>query len=109
MSEELIERIAAVFDPVEPLLAGDERYVDCSAARQTPRLQLNMFRSIMAGGGNGCQLFCGYTGSGKSTELNRLLAGVAQKRPSPFVVKCDANRSLNLADVDFDDILLAIV
>ncbi|BDA71787.1 hypothetical protein CAL7716_059530 [Calothrix sp. PCC 7716] len=53
-----------------------------------------------------CQLFTGHIGCGKSTELQRLKAGLEQ---SGFhVVYFESSQSLDMADVDVTDILLAI-
>ncbi len=53
-----------------------------------------------------CQLFTGHIGCGKSTELLRLKAELEQERF--HVVYFESSQSLDMADVDITDILLAI-
>ena len=53
-----------------------------------------------------CQLFTGHIGCGKSTELLALKANLENK--GFYVVYFDSSASLDLADVDVTDILLAI-
>jgi hypothetical protein len=53
-----------------------------------------------------CQLFTGHIGSGKSTELLRLKAQL--ERNEFHVIYFESSQSLDMADVDVSDILLAI-
>jgi hypothetical protein len=53
-----------------------------------------------------CQLFTGHIGSGKSTELQRLKAELAQQ--GFHAVYFESSQVLEMADVDVTDILLAI-
>ncbi len=53
-----------------------------------------------------CQLFTGHIGCGKSTELLRLKAELEQE--DFHVVYFESSQSLDMADVDITDILLAI-
>ncbi|MBD2666643.1 hypothetical protein B6N60_03973 [Richelia sinica FACHB-800] len=53
-----------------------------------------------------CQLFTGHIGCGKSTELLRLKTELEQQ--DFHVVYFESNQSLDMADVDVTDILLAI-
>ncbi|MCP6762712.1 MAG: KAP family NTPase [Fischerella sp. CENA71] len=53
-----------------------------------------------------CQLFTGHIGCGKSTELLRLKSELEQQ--SLHVVYFESSQSLDMADVDVTDILLAI-
>ncbi|OUL33065.1 KAP family P-loop domain-containing protein [Nostoc sp. T09] len=53
-----------------------------------------------------CQLFTGHIGCGKSTELLRLKAELEQQ--GFHVVYFESSQSLDMADVDVTDILLAI-
>ncbi|MEA5502272.1 ATP-binding protein [Halotia wernerae UHCC 0503] len=53
-----------------------------------------------------CQLFTGHIGCGKSTELLRLKAELEQQ--DFHVVYFESSQSLDMADVDVTDILLAI-
>ncbi len=53
-----------------------------------------------------CQLFTGHIGCGKSTELLRLKAELEQE--NFHVVYFESSQSLDMADIDVTDILLAI-
>ncbi|MGJ5628127.1 P-loop NTPase fold protein [Nostoc sp. CALU 1950] len=53
-----------------------------------------------------CQLFAGHIGSGKSTELLRLKAELEQQ--GFHVVHFESSQSLDMADIDVTDILLAV-
>jgi ABC-type nitrate/sulfonate/bicarbonate transport system ATPase subunit len=53
-----------------------------------------------------CQLFTGHIGCGKSTELLRLKAEL--EKQDFHVVYFESSQSLDMADVDVTDILLAI-
>jgi hypothetical protein len=53
-----------------------------------------------------CQLFTGHIGCGKSTELLRLKAELEQQ--GLHVVYFESSQSLDMADIDVTDILLAI-
>ncbi|MEC4813622.1 MAG: ATP-binding protein [Scytonema sp. PMC 1069.18] len=53
-----------------------------------------------------CQLFTGHIGCGKSTELQRLKTELEQQEL--HVVYFESSQSLDMADVDVTDILLAI-
>ncbi len=53
-----------------------------------------------------CQLFTGHIGSGKSTELQRLKAELAQQ--GFHAVYFESSQVMEMADVDVTDILLAI-
>ncbi|WP_414545671.1 P-loop NTPase fold protein [Nostoc sp. CCY0012] len=53
-----------------------------------------------------CQLFTGHIGCGKSTELLRLKAEL--ERQGFHVVYFESSQSLDMADVDITDILLAV-
>jgi hypothetical protein len=53
-----------------------------------------------------CQLFTGYIGCGKSTELLRLKAEL--EREGFHVVYFESSKDLEMGDIDVGDILLAI-
>lgn len=56
----------------EPLEAGDARYVDLSAVRGHEDPVTLMARTIELSAGESVQLFSGFPGTGKTTELRRL-------------------------------------
>src|SRR3972149_6681672 len=56
-----------------------------------------------------CQLLAGHNGSGKSTELYRLKKKLESSEPRFFVVYIKSHDELDRNDVDFPDILIAII
>lgn len=92
---------------LQPLLAGDTRYADCSAARGINvvkklctelRLHSSSNRHMHA-------LFTGYRGDGKTTELYRFMNSIENEyRPLYF----DAADEFDLLDFRFPDFLLGI-
>jgi Cdc6-like AAA superfamily ATPase len=108
MSEDLITKVQKEFDTIKPLPLNDRRYVECSAERGSVDLLDRMARAIRRQEST-CQLLCGYRGSGKTTELFRLRRLLESKEPRQFVVYCEADRYLNLGDVEYPDVLLGIV
>ncbi len=102
-----VDKAYAACNPGEPLMAGDSRYVDLLEARGTVRLPDIIARRIgMSEGFYHRQLVTGHRGSGKSTEL-RKLQGKLEKEGF-FVVYLDVETTLNLGEIEFLDVLLAI-
>jgi len=54
-------------------------------------------------------VFAGHEGSGKSTELVRLKDLLETQSPKYFVVHCKAEEDIDRNDVDFPEVLIAIV
>ncbi|MDI9336643.1 MAG: hypothetical protein QM520_06415 [Gammaproteobacteria bacterium] len=95
-------------NPDQPLSARDDRYVDLAQARGTKVITTTMARRI-----ENChtgeflqQLFTGHRGSGKSTELLRLKEELKSRRF--FAIYIDVEGLLDLADLDYLDVLLSI-
>ena len=95
-------------DPDVPLEAGDPRYVDLSSARGDENLAANIARGIQLTpeGRWCCQLVTGHRGSGKSTELKCLQGRLDQA--GFFTVYLDVAETLDLADVEYLDVLVAV-
>lgn len=93
----------AALDPKEALSNLDPRYVDLDAgpgARKgdgdscTEELQRTILLSEVTG--SSCQLFTGFPGSGKTTELNRLEKRFVQDHDDPtYVVRVDAEQYMD--------------
>jgi energy-coupling factor transporter ATP-binding protein EcfA2 len=95
-------------DPDVPLEPGDPRYVDLNSARgdeDLPALIARRIRFTPAGSWHR-QLLTGHRGSGKSTELKCLQGLLDQARF--FTVYVDVEETLDLADVEYLDVLVAI-
>lgn len=109
MSQDLITRCFNVFDPHEALPPNDQRYVECSRERGSVGLFDAMARTIRRAEAHTCQLLSGHRGCGKTTELFRLKEGLMMEEPRHFVVYCEANEYIDLNDVEFSDVLLAVI
>ncbi len=95
-------------DPEKPLTADDiQRYVDLSDARGTKNLASSITRKIMRSQPDyHQQLVTGHRGCGKSTELLRLKASLEDKQF--FTVYLDVEDVIDLVEIDYLDVLLAI-
>lgn len=99
----------------EPLSASDERFVDTASARGdfsfTPLLRpygVDLRSDAMKFVPTNCySLFCGHRGCGKSTELRRL--DTMLNRPERFfVVFLDALKELDIHNLSYTDVLMAL-
>lgn len=118
MSFELINKIVAEFDPMASLPINDRRYVECSIERGSEGILNDMagairhsqlFRINRPSQRSVCLLFSGHRGCGKTTELFRLQRLLTMETSAPFVVYCEADDYLDTNDVEYQDVLLAIV
>ncbi len=82
-------------------------YIDFSEVRGAEIIrELKRTITLLSPESPTCQLFTGHIGCGKSTELLRLKAELEQQ--GFHVVYFESSQSLDLADIDITDILLAI-
>lgn len=95
-------------DPSIPLTQDDSRYIDFQNVRGENDEISAMVRRISRTRDTQyiCQLFTGHRGCGKSTELFRLKRKLEAK--NFFVVYFDVEQLLDIGDIDYTDILLAI-
>ena len=103
-----LDELFRACNPDHPLSADDERYVDLAEIRGTRNFAHSVTRSIRRSGREErikC-LFTGHRGSGKSTELLRLQAEL--QRNGFFVVYMDVEELLDLVEISYLDVLLAI-
>jgi hypothetical protein len=107
---DLVQRIYAAFDP-SPLKADNGGlYVELDDVRGDADIVKRMSAKIrLADGQPTCQVLAGHKGSGKSTELYRLQRALETGDPKMFIVFCDADDDVDRNDVDFPDLLVAIV
>lgn len=96
-------------DPGFALPADDERYVDLSKVRGEHGKIINTIqRSIRRSIDSNCTyLVSGHRGSGKTTELFRLQKKL--KDDGYFCVYFDVGNALDLADISYIDIFLAMI
>ena len=96
-------------DPGYALPANDVRYVDLSKVRgEHGKIIDTIERSIRRSNSNTCTyLISGHRGSGKTTELFRLQKKL--KDNGYFCVYFDVGEALDLADISYIDIFLAMI
>ncbi len=111
MSEaELIQRVYREFSPAPLRPEQQALYVDLNAARGAMDVVSRLEGTIRrAEGSPTCQVLAGHKGSGKSTELLRLKKRLESDPDSFFVVYVEADEDIDRNDVDFPDVLIAIV
>lgn len=106
---ESLARVYQVFDPA-PLLPEDEGlYVDLDEVRGTTGFVARLSKRIRLEKRPTCQIVTGHRGSGKSTELRRLQRILEEDERRFFVVFCSLDEDVDRNDVDFPDVLIAIV
>jgi len=104
-----LKRIYQVFDPA-PLSADEtDLYVDLDAVRGSSGLVKKLAQIIRLSDKPTCQLLAGHRGSGKSTELRRLQGELESGKEKFFTVFCEVLEDIEPNDVDFPDVLIAIV
>jgi hypothetical protein len=110
MAVDILERVYQAFDPQKPLEAADtDRYVNLDEVRGSTGFVQRLAEPIFLSAKPTCQIVTGHHGSGKSTELLRLQRELQQHRKKPFVVYCEALEDIDRNDVDFPEVLIALV
>jgi hypothetical protein len=106
---DLLTRVYRAFDPA-PLTAKERAlYVDLDPVRGEGNVVNRLEQNIRLSDESTCQLLAGHRGSGKSTELRRLEDVLRTNEPRHFVVFVDGASVLDLNDVDFPEILIAMI
>jgi hypothetical protein len=102
-------KVFAAFDGTRPLTPEEgDLYVDLDPARGMQDTVTRLVQTIVLSPGSTCQALSGHKGSGKSTELGR--AGAQLEGKGYLVVNCPLKEEdIDLNDVDFPEILLAII
>ncbi len=110
--DETTRRIYQVFAtrPLEP----DEHdlYVDLDDVRGKDNVTRRLADKIRLSAGPTCQVLAGHRGSGKSTELRKLKVDLERDLAGQdrfFVVVCQADEDVDRNDVDFPEVLIALV
>jgi len=110
MAVDILEKVYQAFDPQKPLEAADtDRYVNLDEVRGSTGFVQRLAEPIYLSAKPTCQIVTGHHGSGKSTELLRLQRELQQHRKKPFVVYCEALEDIDRNDVDFPEVLIALV
>lgn len=109
---DLLKRIYAAFGP-DPLRADNpeqrELYVNLDEVRGEADVVHRLASRIRLNDGPTCQILAGHRGSGKSTELRRLKHALETGDERYFVVFCEVDRDIDRNDVDFLEVLVAII
>lgn len=103
--EELLDEMYNSFSPT-PLQPGDPAYVDCRAVRGDEDVLEDLGRTVRRSQILTYQLYSGYRGSGKTTELLRLKQDLEERRHVVVYFAAD-EEDLSVQDAQYTDILLA--
>ncbi|HUU97917.1 MAG TPA: ATP-binding protein [Phycisphaerae bacterium] len=108
---DLMEKVYQAFDPGP--LGGDadldKLYVDLDDVRGRADVVNRLANKIRLSDTPTCQVLAGHKGSGKSTELRRLQRQLETATKRYFVVFCDSDEDIDRNDVDFLEVLIAIM
>ncbi len=107
-----LKEIYSVFS-ISPLQPSQRTlYVDLENVRGNTGIVHRMAEKIRLADAPTCQVLTGHRGSGKSTELSRLRQALQEPTagdPRFFVVQIQADDENDRNDIDFPDVLIAIV
>lgn len=104
-----LKRIYQVFDPAPLTEDETDLYVNLDKVRGSSGLVNKLAQTIRLSGKPTCQLLAGHRGSGKSTELKRLQGKLESGPEKFFTVFCEILEDIEPNDVDFPDVLIAII
>jgi hypothetical protein len=109
-SDDLVRRVYREFGK-SPLLAWQQEslYVDLDQARGNPYVVGRLERTIRLPDQPTCQVLAGHRGSGKSTEIIRLKNELESGDPPFVAIYVEADEDIDRNDVDFPDVLIAVV
>ncbi len=110
--DDLIQRIYRPFStgPLTP--DQTDLYVDLESVRGDGNVAMRLAAKIRLADRPTCQVLTGHRGSGKSTELHRFQRDLEQPSDGGkrfFVVFCNADDDIDRNDVDFFEVLVAII
>lgn len=103
--EEILDEMYNAFSPT-PLQPGDPAYVDCRSVRGDEDVLEDLGRTVRRSRDLTYQLYSGYRGSGKTTELLRLKKDL-ENRGHVVVYFAADEADLSVQDAQYTDILLA--
>ncbi len=109
-NSELKKKVYQVFDPDQPAGEDNAPYVNLDDVRGDENIVTELAETILLSSNDKstCQILAGHRGSGKTSELLRLKC-VLEKEHDLFVVFCRADKHIERNDVDFPDILMAVI
>ncbi len=103
--EDLLDEMYNAFTPT-PLQPGDPAYVDCRAVRGDEDVVKDLGRTVRRSRAFTYQVYSGYRGSGKTTELLRLQKDL-EDRGHVVVYFAADEQDISVQDAEYTDILLA--
>ena len=106
---DLIKRIYKAFDPAPLTTDVDDLYVNLDDVRGSSGLVTELANNIRLSDTYTCQLVTGHRGSGKTTELRKLQHQLENSDEKMFVVFCEIDEDVDRNDIDYPDILIAMV
>lgn len=106
---DLIKKVYQVFDPAPLTEDVKELYVNLDEVRGSSGFVSELANKIILSEKLTCQLVTGHRGSGKTTELRKLQYELENSREKLFVVFCEIDKDVDRNDIDFPDVLIAIV
>jgi hypothetical protein len=106
---DLVRNVYRAFSPAPLTADQQDLYVNLDDVRGEADIVGQLARRIELAEQPTCQVLAGHKGSGKSTELLRLKKQLETATPRQFVVYCKADEDVDRNDVDFPEVLIAIV
>ena len=104
-----IKALYRAFSPAPLTLEQSDLYVPLDPVRGDLTVVERLAEQIRLSDQPVSQVIAGHKGSGKSTELIRLQEELENGDPRYFVVFCKADEDIDRNDVDFPDLLIAII
>ncbi len=109
MADKLETRVYRQFATTPLRAEQTDLYVDLDSVRGSAGIVNRLMQRIQLADRNTAQVLAGHRGSGKSTELYLLQQALEAGDPKHFVVFCRSDDDLDRNDIDFPEILIAIV
>ncbi len=109
MADDLKRRVYQQFATAPLQAEQTDLYVDLDSVRGNATIVSRLAEKIQLSNGPTSQVLAGHRGSGKSTELYLLQKALETEQPRYFVVFCHSDEDLDRNDIDFPDILIAII
>src|ERR1022692_2493644 len=106
------KEIYSIFSPSPLRPDQNALYIDLEDVRGNTGIVHRMAEKIRLADTPTCQVLTGHRGSGKSTELSRLRQALQEPTAGEsrfFVVQVQADDELDRNDIDFPEVLIAIV
>ncbi len=106
---DLIKEVYRAFDPAPLTEEVKDLYVNLDEVRGNSGFVSGLANNIRLSDKLTCQLVTGHRGSGKTTELRKLQIELENSAEKLFVVFCEIDKDVDRNDIDFPDVLIAIV